>query len=108
MVNAWVASGATALVMSERARGVMRRGAAYGLAGAMTVGDAIIGAGKTVVDSGGNVAHGASDIASGLLDEARSVKEHQGGERKTGGAGQQRKSTTRSHGSTAASRAGNG
>lgn len=43
-----VAVAATAAVLSPRARNVMRRGAVYGLAGALKVGDAVASAARGV------------------------------------------------------------
>ena len=43
-----VAVGATAALMSERARRVLRRGAVYGIAGVMSAGEAVTAAAKRV------------------------------------------------------------
>ena len=43
-----VAVGATAALMSERARRVLRRGAVYGIAGVMSAGGAVASAAKSV------------------------------------------------------------
>ena len=43
-----VAVGATAALMSERARRVLRRGAVYGIAGALSAGEAVAAAAKSV------------------------------------------------------------
>lgn len=43
-----MAVGATAALMSERARRVLRRGAVYGIAGVMSAGEAVTAAAKTV------------------------------------------------------------
>jgi hypothetical protein len=44
-----VAVAATAAVVSPRARGLLRRGAVYGLAGAMKAGDVVFGAATSAV-----------------------------------------------------------
>jgi hypothetical protein len=46
-----VAAGAISLVMSQRVRDTVRKGAVYGLAGIMSAGDAVAGAAKGAVDS---------------------------------------------------------
>jgi hypothetical protein len=43
-----MAVGATAALMSERARRVLRRGAVYGIAGVMSAGEAVTAAAKSV------------------------------------------------------------
>ena len=43
-----VAVGATAALMSERARRVLRRGAVYGIAGVMSASDAVAAAARNV------------------------------------------------------------
>lgn len=43
-----MAVGATAALMSDRARRVLRRGAVYGIAAVMTAGEAVTSAAKTV------------------------------------------------------------
>jgi hypothetical protein len=70
-MNSWVAAGATAAVMSERGRHLLRRGAVYALAGAITVGDALSEAAKGVAHEAEHVASTAGDLASDLLSEAR-------------------------------------
>ena len=49
---------ATAAAISPRARNILRRGAVYGLAGALKAGDVVVGAARGVV-------RGAADGASG-------------------------------------------
>ena len=43
-----VAVGATAAMMSERARRMLRRGAVYGIAGVMSAGEAVTSAARSV------------------------------------------------------------
>jgi hypothetical protein len=43
-----MAVGATAALMSERARRVLRRGAVYGIAGVMSAGEAVTAAARSV------------------------------------------------------------
>jgi hypothetical protein len=50
-----VAAGAVSLVMSQRVRDAVRKGAVYGLAGIIGAGDAVVGAAKGAVDSANEV-----------------------------------------------------
>jgi hypothetical protein len=50
-----MAVGATAALMSERARRVLRRGAVYGIAGVMSAGEAVASAAKSVGRDGDRV-----------------------------------------------------
>ncbi len=72
-----VAVAATAAVLSPRVRGVLRRGAVYGLAGALIAGDAVAsatrGAGRgarQAAASAGGVAQGAAGAAGGVARSA--------------------------------------
>src|SRR5262249_31366486 len=69
MVNPLFAAGATAALMSERSRKVLRRGIVYGLAGAITVFDAVVGAAEGVVHSAEYVASSAGGFAGGLVGD---------------------------------------
>jgi hypothetical protein len=60
--------------MSERARGVVRRGLVYGIAGAMTVGEAAIAAGRGVAQGAEQVASSAGDLAGDLIGEAQGAR----------------------------------
>jgi len=90
-MNPLVVVGATAVVLSKRGRSVIRKGVVYGLAGALTAGDAVVSAtkgathqaehaGGTVTSAARGVTHGAekvastaSDLVGGLVAEAKSV-----------------------------------
>lgn len=56
-----IAAAATAVLFSPRARGLLRRGAVYGLAGALLAGDALTTFARGV---GQGVGQGARQIAS--------------------------------------------
>lgn len=67
-------AGGTAAVMSERTRKVLRRGIVYGLAGAISAGDAVVSAAKGVAHSAEEVASSAGDLASDLVGEAQKAR----------------------------------
>jgi hypothetical protein len=74
-MNPWIAAGGTAVLMSERARHLLRRGVVFGIAGA-------IRAGETVAAAAGGVAHGAEFMASSGTGLAGSlISEARGGQR---------------------------
>ena len=86
-----VAVAATAAVLSPRVRGLLRRGAVYGVAGALIAGDAVSsvarGAGsgaQQAVASAGGAVQGAAGTASGV---ARSAAERVRGTGDTQSAG---------------------
>ena len=61
-----VAVAATAAVMSPRVRGVLRRGAVYGLAGVLRAGDAI----SSVAHNAAPGAQHAANVAAGTVQNA--------------------------------------
>jgi hypothetical protein len=61
-----IAVAATAIVMSPRVRGFLRRGAVYGLAGAMRAGDVLSNAAQ-------GVASQAQSTAASAMAEAQSI-----------------------------------
>ena len=65
-MNPLLASGLTAAVMSERARGLLRQGAVYGLAGVMTAAEAV----ATGARNAAQVASPAGDMVGDLIGEA--------------------------------------
>jgi hypothetical protein len=73
-MNPWFAAGATAAVMSERSRNVLRRGIVYGLAGVLTVGEGFVSAAKGIAHGAEHVATSAGDMAGDLIGEAREVR----------------------------------
>jgi uncharacterized protein (DUF1786 family) len=56
-----MAAGATAALMSERARRVLRRGAVYGIAGVMSAGEAVTAAARSVGHDGERVSAGGDE-----------------------------------------------
>ena len=86
-----IASAATAAVLSPRVRGLLRRGAVYGLAGALIAGGAVSTAARGVgrgaqqaTSSAGGTVRGAADTAGGV---ARSAAERVRGVRGAQSAG---------------------
>ena len=79
-----VAVAATAAVLSPRVRGVLRRGAVYGLAGVLRAGDAISSAAPTVSQGAQQAAASAASTVQDVAGQARAAAE--GGE---GGEGVQ-------------------
>jgi hypothetical protein len=63
----------TAAVFSPRIRRVLRKGVVYGLAGALTAGDAVVAAARGVTHEAEEVAHAASTEAGEVVREARAV-----------------------------------
>ena len=61
-----VAVAATAAILSPRARGLLRRGAVYGIAGVLMAGDAV----SSVARGVGRGAQQAADSAGGVVQEA--------------------------------------
>jgi hypothetical protein len=80
-MNALVASGLTAAVMSERVRGVLRRGAVFGLAGAMSAAEAVAAGARSAAQGAEFVASSAGDMAGDLVGEAKATR---GGDRSAG------------------------
>ena len=62
------AVAATAVLLSPRVRGIVRSGLVYGLAGAIKVGDVVVGVGR-------GVARGASDGAASAASQRRAAAE---------------------------------
>ena len=65
-----VAVAATAAVLSPRVRGVLRRGAVYGLAGVLMAGDAVSSAARNVAPG---VQQAAASAAGTVQDAAQQV-----------------------------------
>jgi len=70
-----VAVAATAAVLSPRVRGVLRRGAVYGLAGVLRAGDAISSAAPTVSQGAQQAAASAASTVQDVAGQARAVAE---------------------------------
>ena len=92
-MNAWFAAGATAVLMSERGRNLVRRGVVYGVANVMNFGETVASAATDVAHGAERVASGAGDLAGDLVGEAQQTRR---------GAGEK---PTNSQGSKAASKA---
>lgn len=88
-MNPWIVAGAAGVMMTKRGRAIVRKGVVYGLAGAVTAGEALLGAargagstaegaatatGSRISAAAGNVKHGAEHLAGGLVAEARSLR----------------------------------
>ncbi len=73
-MNAWFAAGATAVVMSERGRSLLRRGLVYGLASAMNAGETFTSAATGVAHGAESVASSAGDLAGDLVGEAKQTR----------------------------------
>ena len=63
-----VAVAATAALASPRVRGVLRRGAVYGLAGLLTAGNMISSFARSTVRFAHGAQHGSTTAAQGLQD----------------------------------------
>ena len=63
-----VAVAATAALASPRVRGVLRRGAVYGLAGLLTAGDMISSFARSAARFAHGAQHGSTTAAQGLQD----------------------------------------
>jgi len=59
------AMGVTALVASPKARGIAHKGAVYGLAGALTLGDAVVTTARGAARGASRGMQGPSDGAAG-------------------------------------------
>lgn len=73
-MNPWLAAGATAVVMSERARHFLRRGVVFGIAGAMNVGDAFAAAAGEFAHGAERVASSGAELAGDLVGEAQETR----------------------------------
>jgi hypothetical protein len=69
-----IVAGATAAVMHDRTRGVLRRGLVYGVAGAITAGEALFAGARGVAHSAEQVASSAGDLAGDLVGEAQQAR----------------------------------
>jgi hypothetical protein len=74
-MNAWVAAGATAALMSERGRSLLRRGLVYAVAGAMNAGEALASGATEVAHGAERVASSAGGLAGGLVGEAQETRQ---------------------------------
>jgi hypothetical protein len=85
-----VAAAATAVLLSPRVRGVMRKGLVYGTAGVMTAGDAVVSAAKETgkgvqrAVSGGPAASEASPRSSSSATKRTRGRSGSGGARSGG------------------------
>ncbi|MDP9479936.1 MAG: hypothetical protein M3R38_30450 [Actinomycetota bacterium] len=70
-----VAVAATAAILSPRVRGVLRRGAVYGLAGVLRAGDAISSAAPTVSQGAQQAAASAASAVQDVAEQARVAAE---------------------------------
>ena len=70
-----VAVAATAAVLSPRVRGVLRRGAVYGLAGVFRAGDAISSAAPAVSQGAQQAAASAAGTVQDVAGQARAAAE---------------------------------
>ncbi len=70
-----VAVAATAAVLSPRVRGVLRRGAVYGLAGVLRAGDAISSAAPGVSQGAQQAAASAASTVQDVAGQARAAAE---------------------------------
>jgi len=80
-----VAVAATAAVLSPRVRGVLRRGAVYGLAGVLRAGDAISSAAPAVSQGAQQAAASAAGTVQDVAGQARAAAEGTGDARTTEG-----------------------
>ncbi len=70
-----VAVAATAAVLSPRVRGMLRRGAVYGLAGVLRAGDAISSAAPAVSQGAQQAAASAASAVQDVAGQARATAE---------------------------------
>jgi len=70
-----VAVAATAAVLSPRVRGMLRRGAVYGLAGVLRAGDAISSAAPAVSQGAQQAAASAASTVQDVAGQARAAAE---------------------------------
>jgi hypothetical protein len=78
-MNAWVAAGATAVLMSERGRNFLRRAAVYGVANVMNAGETFASAATDVAHGAERVASSAGDLAGDLVSEAQHARQEADG-----------------------------
>ncbi len=79
-----VAVAATAAILSPRVRGVLRRGAVYGLAGVLRAGDAISSAAPGVSQGAQQAAASAASTVQDVAGQARAAAEGGEGARTSG------------------------
>jgi hypothetical protein len=72
-MNPLLVAGGTAAVFSGRVRGVLRKGAVYGLAGVLSTGDAVVSAVRGVVREAEHAASTTTGAVGGVVKEARTV-----------------------------------
>lgn len=68
-----IAVAATAAIMSPQVRGILRRGAVYGLAGLLRAGDAISGAAQSAMTQVQQAAASGVDAAQQTATEAQTA-----------------------------------
>ena len=73
-----VAVAATAVALSPRARRVLRRGVVYGLAGALTAGDAIASFGRTAARSAQDATVSAAPASEDAPPQSADMQEEGG------------------------------
>jgi hypothetical protein len=73
-MNAWFAAGATAVLMSERGRNLLRRGLVYGVANVMNFGESVAVTATDVAHGAERVASSAGDLAGDLVGEAQQTR----------------------------------
>jgi hypothetical protein len=82
-MNALFAAGATAALMSERGRNLLRRGVVYAVAGAINVGETLASGATDVAHKAERVASSASDLAGNLVGEAQETRQSPDGKSST-------------------------
>jgi hypothetical protein len=73
-MNPWFAAGATAILVSERGRNLLRRGIVYAVANAMNAGDTFASAATEVAHGAERVASSAGGLAGDLVGEAQEAR----------------------------------
>jgi len=73
-MNAWFAAGATAVLMSERGRNLLRRGLVHGVANVMSFGESVAVTATDVAHGAERVASSAGDLAGDLVGEAQQTR----------------------------------
>jgi len=101
-MNAWVAAGATAVLMSERGRSFIRRVAVYGVANVMNAGETFTSAATEVAHGAERVASSAGDLAGDLVGEARQARHSTDGKSAPSAAKSQPRARPRSSGAKSA------
>jgi hypothetical protein len=78
-----VAVAATAAILSPQARKVLRRGAVYGVAGALMAGDAVSSVVRSAAPGVQQAAASAASVVEDAAERARAATEGGGGARST-------------------------